>query len=93
VHSYLIDVLLPSNLYLLLQIALRKHLSVAASRIIGAVIPFPFGVVVEFLQQNNIPFLGSTYDPLDIFIYGLGIVLGILIDLTIIDRFESEKNW
>jgi len=38
---------------------------------------------------NEIRFLGSTYDPLDILMYAIGVGLGIVIDLTIIDKFEK----
>lgn len=88
-RGYLIDILLPFNLYLLLQISLRKKITVTKSRIIGAVFTLSFGIIVEILQLNKIEFLGSTYDPLDILMYGIGVGLGIIMDLTIIDRFEK----
>ena len=89
IRSYLIDLLLPFNLYLLLQISLRKKITVTKSRIIGAVFTLSFGTIVEILQLNKIEFLGSTYDPLDILMYGIGVGLGIIMDLTIINRFEK----
>lgn len=92
VHGYLIDLLLPLNLYLLLQLSLRKKLTVYTSRIIAAVFTFSFGVFVEFLQLNKIAFFGNTYDPLDIFMYGAGVGLGLLLDLTVIDRFENQEK-
>jgi hypothetical protein len=92
VRGYLIDLLLPMNLYLLLQIALRKHISVKKARIISALFVFAFGTTVEILQFFDIDFFGSTYDPLDLLMYGLGIGLGIIIDLTIIDKLEKQKQ-
>lgn len=92
VHGYLIDLLLPLNLYLLLQLSLRKKLSVLHSRVIAAVSTFSFGVFVELLQLNNIHLFGSTYDALDIFMYGAGVGLGLLLDLTIISRFEKLEK-
>ncbi|MDH5368331.1 MAG: hypothetical protein OEW67_15235 [Cyclobacteriaceae bacterium] len=89
ITGYLIDFLLPMNLYLLLQVALRKNTSIFLARIIGATLPFLFGVVVEVLQFNNISFLGSTYDPLDILMYGSGIGLGLVIDFLLISRLEK----
>jgi len=91
-RGYLIDILLPMNLYLLLQISLRKNMSVIKARIIGALFTFAFGTIVEILQFYEIEFLGSTYDPWDILMYGIGIGLGILIDLTIIDKFENQRQ-
>lgn len=92
IRGYLIDILLPMNLYLLLQISLRKKLPVNKSRIIGAIFTFVFGTIVEILQFYEIEFLGRTYDPWDIVMYGIGIALGIAIDLTIIDKFENYRG-
>jgi len=93
IRGYLIDILLPMNLYLLLQISLRKSIIVKNARIIGAILTFAFGTTVEILQFYKIEFLGTTYDPCDILMYGIGVVLGIAIDLTIINKFEkTEKN-
>ena len=92
IRGYLIDILLPMNLYLLLQISLRKNIPVNKARITGAIITFTFGSMVEILQLYKIEFLGSTYDPWDILMYLIGIGLGIVIDLTIIDRFEKQRQ-
>ena len=92
IRGYLIDILLPMNLYLLLQISLRKNISVSKARIIGAVFTFAFGTIVELLQFYKIEFLGSTYDSWDILMYGIGIGAGIAVDLTLIDKFEKQRN-
>ena len=90
IRGYLIDILLPMNLYLLIQISLRKYISINKARIIGSIITFAFGTIVEILQLYEIEFLGRTYDPWDILMYVIGIGLGIVIDLTIIDKFEKQ---
>ena len=64
-------------------------MSVNQSRIVGAVLTFSFGTLVEILQLNSIHFLGETYDPLDISMYGIGVVLGVILDLTVINKFEK----
>jgi hypothetical protein len=92
VRGYLIDLILPMNLYLLLQISFRKKFSVAKSRLIGALFTFSFGITVEILQLLKIKFLGSTFDPLDIVMYALGIMAGLLVDYTIIDKFENQAD-
>ena len=92
VRGYLIDLILPMNLYLLLQISLRKNISIVKSRVIGAIFTFSFGVIVEILQLLKIKFLGSTYDPLDIVMYGIGIMIGLLVDYTIIDKLENQHS-
>jgi len=80
------------NLYLLLQISLRDKVLIVKSRVIGAICTFLFGVIVEILQFLKIQFLGSTYDPLDIVMYGIGVMAGLLIDYTIIDKFENQHG-
>jgi len=90
-RGYLIDLLLPMDVYLLLQISLRKKISTGRSRVIGAIITFSIGLFVEIMQMLEIEFLGSTYDPLDILMYGIGVLTGLLIDFTIIERFENQK--
>ena len=92
IRGYLIDILLPMNLYLLIQISLRKYISVNKARIIGSIITFAFWIIVEILQLHDIEFLGRTYDPWDILMYVIGIGLGIVIDLTIIDKFEKQRQ-
>ena len=92
IRGYLIDILLPMNLYLLLQISLRKSISVRKARLAGALFTFTFGILVEILQFYKIRFLGNTYDPLDIGMYLVGIIAGIVIDLTIIDKFEKQQQ-
>ena len=91
VRGYLIDILLPMNLYLLLQIALRKHLPVSKSRILASIFVFVFGTLTETLQFYKINFLGSTYDPLDILMYGTGVGLGIAIDYIILEKTEKQS--
>lgn len=91
-RGYLINILLPFNLYLLLQISFRKLLSVNKSRIAAVILIFSFGTFVEILQLNKIEFLGTTYDPLDLLMYAAGIGLGIIMDLTIITTLEKAKE-
>jgi len=90
IRGYLIDILLPMNLYLLLQISLRKNISVTKARIIGAIFAVVFGAFVEILQFYKIEFLGKTFDPWDLLMYAIGVGLGIVFDLTIIDKFEKQ---
>lgn len=92
IRGYLIDILLPMNLYLLLQISLRRNIPVKKARFVGATFTFAFGTMVEILQHYEIEFLGSTFDPWDIVMYAIGVGLGVAIDLTIIDRFEKQPQ-
>ncbi len=92
VKSYLTDLLLPMNLYLLLQVGGRKHFSKSATRITAGLVTVSFGIMVELLQYYKIDFLGSTFDPLDIAMYVTGTGAGILIDLTLIEKLEKNEN-
>lgn len=91
IRGYLIDILLPMNVYLLLQLALRKQVTVVRSRILGGLLTFLIGTSVEILQRVNIPLFGNTYDPLDLLMYGIGIGSGIMLDFTILNRLERQK--
>jgi hypothetical protein len=53
------------------QVALRQRFSLKLSRVLGFVVTFFIGIVVEFSQYFGIPLFGSTYDPLDIMMYFL----------------------
>lgn len=92
ITGYLIDLLLPMNVYLLLQISFRKKMSVNKSRIIGAISTFLLGLTVEVLQFNKIQFFGQTYDAWDIVMYATGVIFGILIDLLLIEKFERVES-
>lgn len=92
VRGYLIDILLPLNLYLLLQLPLRDRLPLKTARVTGAVSVILIGATVELLQFYKIAIFGSTYDPLDLVMYALGTGTGILVDLTIISKFENASQ-
>jgi hypothetical protein len=42
------------------------------------------------LQITGFRIFGNTFDPLDILMYGLGIGLGLMIDMTLIDKLEDR---
>lgn len=90
-RGYLIDIVLPLNLYLLLQISLRKHLTVKKARILAALLVFSFGAFTELMQYYGVAFLGRTFDPLDFLMYAAGVILGILLDLSLIQFLENKK--
>lgn len=92
INGYLIDILLPLNIYLLMQIALRKKMKTKWCRAVGILLTFLFGLTIEILQYYDILVFGSTYDPLDILMYGIGVILGLFIDLLIIDKLERPLS-
>ena len=89
VTGYLMDLLLPMDVYLLSQVALRKHYAIAKSRWLGALGTFAMGLAVELLQYQGVPLFGNTADPLDLLMYALGTGLGLGIDLGLLARWEK----
>ena len=89
VTGYLMDLLLPMDVYLLSQVALRKNYSLACSRWAGALGTFAIGLAVELFQAQGVPLFGSTADPLDLLMYALGTGLGLGIDLGVLARWEK----
>jgi glycopeptide antibiotics resistance protein len=53
---------------------------------------FLIGLTVEFLQYFEKPIFGQTYDPCDILMYALGILLGLSFDMVILERFEKNES-
>ena len=90
VAGYLMDVLLPMDVYLLAQVALRKHYPLSKSRWLGALGTLAIGGTVEFAQYLGVPLFGSTYDPLDLLMYALGTGLGLGIDFGLIQAWEKK---
>ena len=92
VTGYLMDLLLPMDVYLLSQVALRKHYRLSRSRWYGALGTFAMGIAVELLQFKGVPLFGRTFDPLDLLMYALGVGLGLGIDLWLLARWEGSET-
>ena len=80
VNGYLIDVLLPLSTYFLLSIINLRWLK---KWYVRAVVVLGFGYTVELVQYLGYDFLGSTYDPLDLLAYSLGVFMAVLLDLYV----------
>ena len=83
VQSYMIDVFLPMTLFLLMGLIPNKIIGSAFFRAVSIV---GFGCFVETSQYLGYPIFGSTFDPLDIVAYTVGVALGALLDLVIFPR-------
>lgn len=90
VVGYLMDILLPMNLYLLFQLSFRNKTSVRSSRIFASLFTIVFAFWVEFLQFKGISILGNTFDKIDLVMYLLGVLLGLLIDLYLLEKLEVK---
>jgi hypothetical protein len=83
VNGYLIDVLLPMVLFLLVGLIENRLIH---STLFRACAVFGFGCIVEASQYLGYPIFGTTFDPLDILAYAVGVLLGILLDKLVFPR-------
>ena len=86
VNGYLIDVLLPMTLFLLMGLFQNK---IIRSLLFRACAIFGFGCFVEASQYFGCPIFGSTFDPLDILAYAVGVLFGMFLDLFMFPRVIS----
>lgn len=84
VVGYLLNILVPFAFFLLAT----STLSFIKSRIVIAAAIFLVGCLVETLQYYDVPIFGQTFDPLDYAMYGLGVLLGMVID-TLLSRVDK----
>ena len=89
--GYFIDIILPLSLYLLFQLPLREHFSIRRSRIFSATGVLVIGFGTETLQLFGVPIFGNTFDPIDYFMFVLGILAGWLIDIFILKEYQLQK--
>jgi hypothetical protein len=89
VNGYLIDLLLPFGFYFLL--CLNDNIILESWLAKGALI-FCAAFCVEMAQYRGLPLFGSTYDPWDIAMYALGVVLAVLCDRYLFARLFSFWN-
>jgi len=90
-YSYFSDFVLPIGCYFLLcaaelQMPILKHWGVKSA------IVFLIPSIAETCQYFGIPILGSTFDPLDYFMYAIGALSAILIDTQVFSRAFSFWN-
>ena len=84
VNSYLIDILLPFSLYYLFTLRVKPD-----KKIQVAIIVFSIGFIVETLQYFNIHIFGNTFDPIDYLMYALGVISALVLDITLISKWEK----
>jgi hypothetical protein len=87
VNGYLIDILLPTTLFLLMSLFQNKLLR---STYFRACSVFGFGCFVEASQYFGHPIFGSTFDLLDIVAYASGVLFGVLLDLIVFPRLIAR---
>jgi hypothetical protein len=70
--------------------ALQQKLPLSISRFISVLMVMAIGSSVEIMQYFGIHVFGSTYDPLDFVMYILGVLLGWLIDISILRNYRIQ---
>lgn len=91
-RSYFSDVIIPFGFYYLLC-ATEFKIPQMKSWKMKLAISFIFPAIAETLQLFGIPFLGSTYDPVDYIMYGIGSTIACIIEVQILPRvFKFWKN-
>lgn len=90
VGSYLIDILLPTALYLLLLLASLRWFRLTPGRWLSAVAVMLIGSGVEILQYMGVAVLGETFDPLDFLMYAAGTFLGFLTGLLLFNKSRQK---
>jgi len=85
VNGYLLDILVPFAFYFLLcpQDAVIPFLR---PWIVKALPVFAVGCVVEIAQFYGVPIFGQTFDPVDFFMYGIGVLSAAALDVVVFPR-------
>ena len=84
-YSYFSDIIIPFGIYFLLSI---NEFSIPFLRDwrVKSIIVFSATTTTEICQYFGIPVLGVTFDPIDIIMYGAGVVLAVFIDRQVFTR-------
>jgi hypothetical protein len=83
VNGYLLDILLPFGFYFLLSLSENF---ITKSWLFKGLIVFVAAASVEIAQYLGIPLFGRTFDPMDINMYALGVILAIICDTVLFPR-------
>jgi len=83
VNGYLLDILVPLAFYFLLCL---NEFPLLRSWIVKSVLVFGGASSVEIAQFFGAPIFGRTFDPVDFFMYGIGVISAAILDTTVIPR-------
>ena len=89
-YSYVGDIVLPFALYFMLALN-DSQVSFLKLWYVKAGIVFTGATLMEILQYFGVYALGVTFDPLDILMYGIGVLLAALIEVKLFARYL--KSW
>jgi hypothetical protein len=84
-YSYFSDFILPFGFYFLLCMN-EPHMPVLRRWEAKFAIAFLMPSIAETCQYFGIPVLGSTFDPLDYLMYGIGAMSAVVVDRQVFSR-------
>jgi hypothetical protein len=93
-YSYFSDFILPFGFYFLLCMN-EPHMPILRRWEAKLAIAFLMPSIAETCQYFGIPVLGSTFDPLDYLMYGIGAMLAAAVDTQVFSRtfdFWTEET-
>ena len=85
VNGYLLDILLPLGFYFLLCVPNIRP-TVLRRWYARCILVFTAATVAEVAQYQGFDVFGSTFDPLDIVMYGTGVIIAAILDTRVFPR-------
>jgi len=92
-YSYFSDIIVPFGMYFLLCLN-DVFIRFLQDWWVKALLVFAIASLTEVMQAFGVPLLGQTFDPLDIVMFGVGVLLAAFVDRVLFDRvfpFWSPK--
>ena len=86
--SFFSDLLLPFGVYFLIAMNDWRY-PVLRKWWVKALLIFSIPTFAEILQSFGIYALGSTFDPLDILMYGIGVIVAVLLEKLVFEPYFS----
>jgi len=86
--SFFSDLLLPFGVYFLIAMNDWRY-PVLRKWWVKAFLTFSIPTFAEILQSFGIYALGSTFDPLDILMYGIGVIMAVLLEKLVFEPYFS----
>ena len=84
-YAYFSDIAIPFGVYLLLCLRAERVPFLQDWRARAALV-FGAASFAEAMQAFGVPLLGRTFDPIDIAMYGAGILLAVFVDRVLLAR-------
>lgn len=85
-YSYFSDIVVPFGMYFLLCLN-DVYVRFLRDWRVKAMLVFGVASSTEVMQALGVPMLGQTFDPLDFVMFGGGVLLAVLVDTFLFDRF------